>query len=208
MKHILGGSTLTSCDRDGMARIGLSPFELRGIRFVDGDDGAKPTDTDGGAGDGDGDGDGKGTSQEGDQTGAGDDTDPDPDKFDADKVREKIRKVNSENKNLRERAAKAEQQAKENAGSGEKVTALEAENLRLRVGLKHGLPEGLIGRLKGTTEEELLADAEELLGMFGGPKKPPTNTPRQQLRGGGDPTKDDTDPTADVDKFAEDVFRR
>ncbi|MDR6172643.1 hypothetical protein [Curtobacterium sp. SORGH_AS_0776] len=126
--------------------------------------------------------------------------------FDADKAREKIRKLNSESKNLRERAVKAEQQAKENADNGERLTALEAENLRLRIGVKHGLPESLVKRLSGSTEEELLQDAEELMELFKG-KTVPTNQPKERLRGGGDPTAE-ADPTADLDKFAAEAFRR
>jgi len=126
--------------------------------------------------------------------------------FDADKAREKIRKINSENQNLRKRATEAEAKAQENADNGERLTALEAENLRLRIGVKHGLPESLVKRLSGSTEEELLQDAEELMELFKG-KTVPTNQPKERLRGGGDPTAD-ADPTADPDKFAADMFRR
>lgn len=126
--------------------------------------------------------------------------------FDADKAREKIRKVNSENSNLRKRAVAAEKQAESAKGSTERVTALEAENMRLRIGVKHGLPEALVKRLTGTTEEEILQDAEELMDLFGG-KKPPTNQPKEKLRGGGDPTQPQTEDIDDVDKFAERIFR-
>lgn len=125
--------------------------------------------------------------------------------FDAERAREKIRKLNSESKNLRKRTAEAEAKAKDADGKDERLTALEAENLRLRVGVKHGLPEALIKRLSGTTEEEILQDAEELMDLFGS-KKPPTNQPRPKLRGGGDPTQEPDD-TGDLDKFAEKVFR-
>lgn len=134
------------------------------------------------------------------------DAEQDAPSFDADKAREKIRKLNSESKNLRDRALKAEQQAKENADNGERLTALEAENLRLRIGVKHGLPESLVKRLSGSTEEELLQDAEELMELFKG-KTVPSNQPKERLRGGGDPTGE-ADPTADTDKFAADMFRR
>lgn len=136
----------------------------------------------------------------------GDDPTDDKEQFDADKAREKLRKINSENRNLRERAKKAEDAAKNSAETGERLTALEAENLRLRVAVKHGLPENLAKRLSGGTEEEMLADAEELLELLGG-RKPPTNQPRERLRGGGDPTAA-TDETADLDKFAEAIFRK
>lgn len=131
---------------------------------------------------------------------------PAEDTFDADKAREKIRKVNSENKNLRKRAADAESKAKDAGDKGERVTALEAENLRLRVGVKHGLPEKLISRLSGTTEEEILQDAEELMELFG-KKAPPTSQPREKLRGGGDPTIE-PDGLDNSDKFAEKMFRQ
>ncbi|WP_104087050.1 hypothetical protein [Arthrobacter sp. GMC3] len=126
--------------------------------------------------------------------------------FDADRARTKINKINSENRNLRKRATEAEEKAKDADGKGERVTALEAENLRLRVGVKHGLPEALIKRLSGTTEEEILQDAEELMALFG-KKAPPTNQSREKLRGGGDPTVE-PDGLDDPDKFAERMFRK
>lgn len=132
---------------------------------------------------------------------------PDNDTFDAERAREKIRKANSEASALRKRLAAEEAKSKENAGNGEKITALEAENLRLRIGVKHGLPEALVKRLSGTTEEEILQDAEELMELFGGGKKPPSQQPREKLRGGGDPTQA-PDESLDVDKFAEHAFRR
>lgn len=126
--------------------------------------------------------------------------------FDASKSLEKIRKLNSEAVNLRKRTKDAESKAKDAADKGERVTALEAENLRLRVGVKHGLPEALIKRLSGTTEEEILQDAEELMKLFG-KKAPPSNQSREKLRGGGDPTAE-PDGLDDPDKFAERMFRK
>lgn len=127
----------------------------------------------------------------------------DTDQFDADKAREKIRKVNSEAAALRKRLAEAEERGKDSDEKGKKLTALEAENLRLRIAVKHGLPESLVKRLSGTTEEEILQDAEELMELFGGAKKPPTQQPREQLRGGGDPTKP---AEVDIDRMVERVF--
>jgi hypothetical protein len=134
------------------------------------------------------------------------DENEDSDQFDADKAREKIRKINSENRNLRKRANDAEAKAKDVDGKDERLTALEAENLRLRIGVKHGLPEALVKRLSGSTEDEILQDAEELMELFGGGKKPPTQQPKEKLRGGGDPTQV-TDEVEDVDQFAERIFR-
>lgn len=125
--------------------------------------------------------------------------------FDAEKAREKIRKVNSEARQLRERVKAAEEKAKGSEEKDTRLTALEAENLRLRVGVKHGLPEALIKRLSGGTEEEILQDAEELMELFGS-KKPPTNRPKESLRGGIDPTENAED-IGDLDKFSEKIFR-
>jgi len=137
----------------------------------------------------------------------GDEPGGEPDSFDPDKAREKIRKLNSEASGLRKRAKEAEEKAKSAEDSGERVTALEAENMRLRVAVKLGgqLPDDLIDRLRGSTEEELLEDAEKLLGHFE-KRKPPTDQPRQKLRGGGDPTQQ-TNSIDDLDKFAEGIFK-
>lgn len=134
------------------------------------------------------------------------DTETDAAQFDAAQAREKIRKVNSENRNLRKRAADAEAKAKDSGEKDVRLTALEAENLRLRIGVKHGLPEALVKRLSGSTEEEIMQDAEELLELFGGGKKPATQQPKERLRGGGDPTQE-PDKLDDLDKFAQDIFR-
>lgn len=126
--------------------------------------------------------------------------------FDADRALAKIRKLNSENKNLRDAKKVAEEKA---AGTDEKDTriqALEAENLRIRIGARHGLPDELIDRLKGDSEEEILADAEKLLALVSTRKAPPTRQPREALRGGGDPSAP-TEET-DVSKLGERMFRR
>lgn len=126
--------------------------------------------------------------------------------FDADRALAKIRKLNSENKNLRDAKKAAEDKA---AGTDEKDTrikALEAENLRVRIGARNGLPDELIDRLKGETEEEILADAEKLLSLVSTRKPPPTRQPREVLRGGGDPSAP-TEET-DVSKLGARMFRR
>ncbi|WP_458116976.1 hypothetical protein [Arthrobacter sp. D2-10] len=123
---------------------------------------------------------------------------------DVEKVRDKLRKLNSEARKLRERTKSAEEKAKDAEGKDTRITSLEAENLRLRVGVKHGLPEALIKRLSGTTEEEILKDAEDLMELFGS-KKPPTNRPKEKLRGGGDPTGEPDE--QDLDKLAQGIFR-
>lgn len=132
-----------------------------------------------------------------------DETDSDPeDGFDSEKAREKIRKINSENRNLRKRAADAEAKAQGADDKEKTITAQEAEIMRLRVAVKHGLPEALVKRLTGSTEEEILQDAEELMELFGS-KKPPTQRPRENLRSPGDPAGD---AEIDVEKVVRRVF--
>jgi len=133
----------------------------------------------------------------------GDTGEPEEDGFDPDKARDKIRKINSENRNLRKRAADAEAKAQEAEGKGEQLTKLEAENLRLRIAVKHGLPEKLVSRLTGTTEDEILQDAEELMELFGG-RKPPTQAPKESLRSPGSAVKSAAD--VDVDQVVKRVF--
>ncbi|WP_417540757.1 hypothetical protein [Microbacterium maritypicum] len=130
-------------------------------------------------------------------------TSADDDGFDPEKAREKIRKINSENRNLRKRAVDAEAKSKGADENAKKVPALEAENMRLRVAVKHGLPESLVKRLTGTTEEEILQDAEELMELFGS-KKPPTQQPKEKLRSPGDPSGD---AEIDVEKTVDRVFQ-
>jgi len=136
-----------------------------------------------------------------------DETEPD-DKADeaADpaKLLDKIRKVNSENANLRKRAKEAEQKAAGGDEATKQATALAAENMRLKVGLKHGLPEAVIDRLKGETEEELLADAQALLELLA-PKGPPTRSPRAPLGGAGSGREVEE---TDLSKLGERMFRR
>lgn len=118
--------------------------------------------------------------------------------FDSARAMDKIRKLNSEARNLRERAQEAETKAAGADELTEKITAKDSEILRLRVALKHGLPENLVGRLNGSTEEELLADAEELMGLFVA-KEPPSQAPKRKtaLR-----TPGSAEDGVDIDKLA------
>ena len=128
--------------------------------------------------------------------------------WDKDRAITKIRKLNAEVVKAKEKIAAADARVAEAANGGqERVTALEAENMRLRIGMQHGLPEALVKRLSGGTEEEMLQDAQELMELFGGGKKPPTQQPREKLRGGGDPTQQHNEDLDDLDKFAADVFK-
>lgn len=110
--------------------------------------------------------------------------------FDPDKAAERIRKIQSENKNLRTRAKAAEEKA---AGVDEKdkrITSLEGELLRERVGRRLGLPDELVDRLRGDDEDAVLADAEKLVALLGKAPASTTRKPAEQLRGGLDPEKE------------------
>lgn len=76
----------------------------------------------------------------------------------------------------------AEERAKAAADDKAATEATTAENLRLRVALKKGLTgdkAALADRLKGSTEAELEADADQLLAMFNGDQgqQPPPGSP-------------------------------
>lgn len=149
-------------------------------------------------GDGGGDGAGQGEAQEVDapegERPAGQDEGGDDD-FDAARALEKIRKLNSENKNLREAKKAAEEKAASTDEKDQRIKALEANLLRVRIGGRYGLPDELIDRLKGDTEEEVLQDAERLLAVVTG-RKVPTPRPQEALRGGTEPNVEveETDP--------------
>lgn len=119
------------------------------------------------------------------------------DRWDPERALTKIKKLNAEVSKAKQRITDTEA---EKTSTAERATALEAENMRLRVAVKHGIPESLAKRLTGTTEEEILQDAEELMELFGS-KKPPTQQPKEKLRSPGDPSGN-----ADID--VEKVVRR
>lgn len=109
--------------------------------------------------------------------------------FDPDKAAERIRKLQSEAKNLRTRAKTAEEKA---AGAGEKdeqIKTLTGQLLRERVGRRLGLPDELVDRLRGDDEDAVLADAEKLVGLLGKPAAT-TRKPAENLRGGLDPERE------------------
>lgn len=108
--------------------------------------------------------------------------------WDPERAREKIRKINSENRALRERATKAEEQAATLPELQQQTTALGSENLRLKVGYELGLPFNLAVRLQGSTREEMVADAESLVALVSPAKPAPTaGRPVESLRPGATP---------------------
>lgn len=92
--------------------------------------------------------------------------------------------------------ANMSQAEKDKAAAAEVASELaksRLENLRLRVGAKSGLPQVLIDRLTGTTEDELLEDAKSLkaaLGVKSGGGTGTTNDGKKTGKTGG-PTMSD-----------------
>jgi hypothetical protein len=108
--------------------------------------------------------------------------------WDPERAREKIRKVNSENKALRERATQAEETAATVPDLQQQTQTLGSENLRLRVGYELGLPFNLAIRLQGSTREEMIADAESLVELVSPARPAPTSgRPVESLRPGASP---------------------
>lgn len=97
------------------------------------------------------------------------------------KLRESEERDLSEMEKIQRRAEKAEKD----------LADLQANALKQRVALDKGLPASLVPRLQGSTEEELAADADELLTLVKAPTTPKPD-PSQGARG-GDPSGNTAD---------------
>lgn len=140
----------------------------------------------------------------------GDDKDFDPDKAWTliVNLRGDVQKLKTERDHLRmqvkehEDSTKSEQEkAAERAAAAEEKAATAARDAaRLRVALDKGLTVAQAKRLVGETEEELAADADELLSTFkpgdDGGEKPTGTRPKENLRPGAAPASEveETDP--------------
>lgn len=124
--------------------------------------------------------------------------------FDPQRAQSRIRKLQNEAKNLRERAKTAEKAVEDVSEKDRTIQQLQADNLRLQVGYELGLPHKLAARLSGATRDELIADAQELLQLVGTPAPAPRK-PAEALRGGGQP--DMPPEETDVDKIGARMFR-
>lgn len=125
------------------------------------------------------------------------------------KLDEAESKSKDESQKLLDRIAAAEKKA---ADAEERVGKAEADALRLSVAATKGLTPAQAKRLAGSTREELETDADELLESFkseggegDGNRRPPPARPRENLKGGTDPTSEpvEMNPT----KLAESVPR-
>lgn len=135
-----------------------------------------------------------------------DDIELDGEDFDPKKVLAKIKKQNSELRNLRERAKEAESKVEKTSEDKDKeISKLQTQLLRERVGRKTGLPDQLVERLNGDDEESMLKDAEGLLEVFA-KSRPPTTKPHEQYRGGGRPESEPVE--TDLSKIGARMFGR
>ncbi len=162
--------------RDGLAMIGPNRFDVAGIRFAEGEDGANP------AADDATDDEQDSTEDEAPEQDEGADDEGFDGEFDAKRARSLITKLRGQ--------LKAEREASKPKDTPD-TAKLQDENLRLRVALSVGLDEDLADRLRGTTRDELLEDAQKLVDRLS-PKeaKLVDRTPKPRLRGGSTPDKE------------------
>ena len=101
--------------------------------------------------------------------------------YDPQRARKLIDKLREENAALK----KQKDAPKDDPEKGQLVT----ENLQLRVALELGIPEKLATRLRGSTREELLEDAADLMDTVNPQKResPQSQQPRPRLKGGSQP---------------------
>lgn len=100
--------------------------------------------------------------------------------FDRERVLRKLKKLNSENRNLRQAKKDAEEQAKQAGDKSEQVKALEAANARYETLADNDLPLKLAKWISATEADEILEQAEELLSLGTAERKtPPSDTPKE-----------------------------
>jgi hypothetical protein len=129
---------------------------------------------------------------------------------DVEKLKAALRKANKEAEQFRLKLkefedrdkTESEKLADANRTLEERARQAELDSCRMRVAIRKGLTEAQVKRLLGTTEEELEADADELLAAFKGaePEATPPATggrPKEKLRPGAVP---DAEPDPDPEK--------
>lgn len=107
--------------------------------------------------------------------------------------------------------SEAQRLTEQQKAAEERAAKAERELLRLRVAARKGLTEAQAKRLSGDSEEELEADAEDLLASFAPPEKDDTpspsdrRAPKERLRPGAAP---DAEPEeSDPSKLADAVSK-
>jgi len=135
------------------------------------------------------------------------DDEQDDQDFDRERVLKKVRKLNSENRNLRKAKKEAEEQASKAGEDSERVQALEAVNARYETLADNGLPLKLAKWISATESEDILEQAEELLSLGdSGRKAPPTNTPKERVNSSR-MRQQQADEIGDLDDFAEQIYK-
>ncbi len=103
--------------------------------------------------------------------------------FDAERARRTIDTLRGEVRELKKQ--------KDAPAEDPETGKLRTENLQLRVALELGIPEKLASRLRGSTREELLEDAAELIDIVTPRKEEPkSQQPRPRLKGGAKPEEE------------------
>lgn len=136
--------------------------------------------------------------------------------------RDRVKALEAELKDLKPLAEAAKRAEEEKLGEVEKLTkqlseatakadAATAKADRYEVALEKGLNLTRAKRLVGSSRDELVADADELLADLGPADgkdrkdtKPPTDKPSERLSGGGDP---DQPPAVNVRKVVDSIPR-
>lgn len=125
---------------------------------------------------------------------------------DVEKLKAALKKANKEAEQHRLRLKELEDRDKSDAEKltetnrtlEERARRAEIDACRMRVGLRKGLSEAQVKRLLGENEEELEADADDLLESFKADPPPPTSArPRERLRPGAVP---DAEPDPNIDE--------
>jgi hypothetical protein len=139
--------------------------------------------------------------------------DPKPKQNDVKAMEAALRKANREAADARAKLKELEDRDKSDseklteriAAAEKRADDAEAKALRLEVATAKGLTATQARRLVGTTQDELEADADDLLASFKpGVGASPPGKPTEQLSGGGDPTED---PPVDMRKVIDAIPR-
>lgn len=125
--------------------------------------------------------------------------------WDPERAKRKIAKLNSEAANLRKRLNEAPK-AEDVGAKDKRISDLETASLRYEIALDLGLPKEIAARLQGSTRDEMVADAEQLLELLAPAKRPTTRKPTEALRGGLEPDREPEE--TDLSKLGARMFKR
>jgi len=135
------------------------------------------------------------------------DEDQDEQGFDRKRALDKLRKLNSENRNLRKAKKEAEEKASEFGDATERAKALEAVNARYETLADNDLPLKLAKWIDATDADGILEQAEELLSLGeSGNTPPPTDTPKERVKKNRKVVAP-IDEIGDLDEFAAKIYK-